>query len=51
MSENEKAPMENGAKENHGISNSTGMLAVPESDVKTFLKMCLRGRRCPRPDG
>ena len=38
MSENKKAPMENGAEENHGISNSTGMLAVPESDVKHFLE-------------
>ena len=38
--ENKKAPMENGAKENqHGIS--TGMLAVPESDVKTFLESIL----------
>jgi len=41
MSENEKAPMENGAKENHGISNSTGMLAIPESDVKSFLESIL----------
>ena len=41
MSENKKAPMENGAKENHGISNSTGMLAVPESDVKHFLESIL----------
>lgn len=39
--ENKKAPMENGAKENHGISNSTGMLAVPESDVKHFLESIL----------
>ena len=40
MSENKKAPMENGAKENqHGIS--TGMLAVPESDVKSFLESIL----------
>ena len=41
MSENKKAPMENGAEENHGISNSTGMLAVPESDVKHFLESIL----------
>lgn len=41
MSENEKAPMENGAKENHGISNSTGMVAIPESDVKSFLESIL----------
>ena len=39
--ENKKAPMENGAEENHGISNSTGMLAVPESDVKSFLESIL----------
>ena len=39
--ENKKAPMENGAEENHGISNSTGMLAVPESDVKHFLESIL----------
>ena len=43
MSENKKAPMENGAKENHGISNSTGMLAVAESDVKSFLKCVCAG--------
>ena len=41
MSENKKAPMENGAKENHGISNSTGMLAVPAADVKHFLESIL----------
>ena len=41
MSENKKAPMENGAEENHGISNSTGMLAVAESDVKSFLESIL----------
>ena len=39
--ENKKAPMENGAEENHGISNSTGMLAVPEPDVKHFLESIL----------
>ena len=39
--ENKKAPMENGAEENHGISNSTGMLAVAESDVKSFLESIL----------
>ena len=39
--ENEKAPMENGAKENHGISNSTGMLAIPAADVKHFLESIL----------
>ena len=41
MSENKKAPMENGAKENHGISNSTGMLAIPAADVKHFLESIL----------
>lgn len=39
--ENKKAPMENGAKENHGISNSTGMLAIPAADVKHFLESIL----------
>ena len=39
--ENKKAPMENGAKENHGISNSTGMLSIPAADVKHFLESIL----------
>ena len=37
--ENKKAPMESGANENHGISNSTGML-VPAA-VKHFLESIL----------
>lgn len=39
--ENKKAPMENGARENHGISNSTGMLSIPAADVKHFLESIL----------
>ena len=39
--ENKKAPMESGANENHGISNSTGMLSIPAADVKHFLESIL----------
>ena len=39
--ENKKDTIENGAEENHGISNGTCMLAVPECDVKSFLESIL----------